>query len=271
LPQIVLPKNSSVAGLNMRRWIAEVALAALAICVSLASTAHGDAVVRWDDSSQFAASSSDLAKITFEGLAAPVSYTTCFSGLNISGVSFAARETYCNPSASLTNPDLYAIDSAFGSGSYTIGSGQALIGGRAFDYDNRARWDGEVDATLPDVTSVGFDLGASGHRAATFSVDVVTVAGDHFFSVIVPAAPTGVFVGFTADDPIQSLKIINSGLQYPTYQEDFVIVDNFSYGSEAASAPLPSPLSAGLGGLICLGAGRAHIEKRRGRRRADDK
>lgn len=181
------------------------------------------AVILYTDRPSFQAASSGLTTINFNDQV-PVGTFTFYPGgsVTLSGVTFSS------------NVNLFAVSPSFYF-EYNLGDGIVL--------SNQGTNPNVLTVALPPgTTALGFDFGAFGTSAFTFTLST----GDVF---VLPGsdAPdtTPTFAGFTSDAPITSLTI-SSGDIAPQ-------IDRFQFGQ--AAAPIPEPASALAFAGLLVGCG----------------
>ena len=114
---------------------------------------------------------------------------------------------------------------------------------------------GYITATLPsNVTAVGFDFMAlyGGHAGAPVNFTFTTSSGQSFTGTS-STRPNESFFGITSDSAITSVLI------EPTLRNDYTLIDNFTFGQTAATAPVPEPETyamMGMGLLMLIGMAR---------------
>jgi hypothetical protein len=178
-------------------------------------------VVLYTDRAAFAAASTGVQTIDFEGLTSPGAATSYDSSLTTSGVTFTDSSSRLFVIASDFDPGF-----DFGSGAYL----QSNFG------------DGTIDIALPaNVTAFGADFG----EFDQYTVSVALSTGQ-IYDFETPGNNSYTFRGFTSDTAIASVSFTSPGFA-PT-------LDNVSFG--AAAVPEPSTLiSGGIAALFGLGYG----------------
>jgi hypothetical protein len=220
--------------------------AAAFILIFSATVAQADRIVAYTDSGSLAAQAGSLSTITFDYLG-PGGVGADFNGDNgfvsIQGVGFQGVSTTSDGgyfyNLSIIDPGGYSF--------LGLDQGQVLVGGFVGDANHNIV-DGLITADLPSgVTAAGVQVGINGSSPATLVVDVVTAAGDHPYTVAVPAGAPGSYIGFTSDSAISQIRI-NAFVDLNPGQSADILVDNFSFGEAVSvTAPLPGIAQGGLG------------------------
>jgi hypothetical protein len=223
---------------SIRSAAAPLSLAALiAFGLSAALRANAQTTI-YTNSAAYNDASLQIATLAFDGLAADQNGFQDYGkpgALNVAGVTFTTG----------ADTDLYVI-----------GPGYVDGAGHSFDFpgDGTATLDVEhgspsvLTATLPaGVSAVGTEIGGF-YSSATLTI---TINGTSTFTYTAPAAHTGLgYVGFI--DPSGTISTISISDPSPDSGSTNLVVDNFSYGIDAA--PEPSQLAAlGLGALCVAG------------------
>lgn len=200
-----------------KSFLARALLLALAIC--LCTPLHAGIVNTYSDRAAWQAATTGRTDIDFSalglGAGGYTSYSTS-SGLTMSGVTFTGYDGSNNAYF------LYALnpesgwDENFGTGT--------LIKGPVW-YQNAGNTTTYLQVVLPSsVTSLGLDLGTIMPRGASLRM---VVDGVYTGSPITTATNTLTFFGFTADAPVNQLRIyVDSGSITVTQ----ALIDNFSFG-----------------------------------------
>jgi hypothetical protein len=207
-----------------------VAACALSIGGIGAPWGRAAVVVTYNDRAAFAAASTGLQTIDFEGYAPVNSWAVAGSG-PLAGYSAVFSEvTFTSQDTRLFVFDPgwtgFGLDHSFNTGQYLINNGSFSALGIA----------------LPSgITAFGADF-ASFYGSAPLAT--VTLAGGSSYTLSAPVRPNSTFFGFTSDEPIASV----------TYSDNysgghFEITDNVSFG--IAAVPEPSGCLAGSL-VICL-------------------
>lgn len=226
---------------------------------SAAGVGRADTVVEITDSTAYAASAGNLTTIDFQSVLGPNGVGADYNNqtLSIDGVNFNGYTTDVSSSTTFSTLSVvnYSGYSDFGPNNPT-----AVVGG-AIANTSTTEYDGLLTAGLPgNVTAIGLYVGLSNPlQAGTFTLDVITAAGDHDFTVS-SQPDVSTFVGFTSNDAITEVDISGSHSSLPSgqYSEANIAVGDFSFNSpNVAAVPLPAPAEAGtmllaITGLIGL-------------------
>jgi hypothetical protein len=207
----------------------------------IASIPAESALITYTDRAAFAAATSGVSNITFEGLA-PANGSQSYpdpTGLVTGGVTF---RTFGMTPGSVT---VYGADAAQQSPGLDTGTGAILT------------WESSGQGYFLDVllsggrTAFAVDLWARQPSSSTIQAFVNSGEAGQNFNISTSNRPTSSFFGITSD----STTILLVRLSVPTGQLG-VILDNVSVGA-AGAAPIPEPgtwmlLGAGLFGLLAV-------------------